>query len=146
MTTRIRKATRDDIPDMAAIVVGWEKDMPWMPEGPTTDMIETAMDEVFDLRDIHVVSETPSETIVGYMSVDPDTDKIGAIYLTATGQGHGKALIDLAKQGRRFLWLQTHQPNTRAHRFYEREGFKVMGEIGPDAEGTPAQYRMEWAA
>jgi len=75
MTTRIRQATRNDIPDMAAIVVAWEKDMPWMPEGPTTDMIETAMDEVFDLRDIHVVSETPPETIVGYMSVDPNTDK-----------------------------------------------------------------------
>jgi len=146
MTNRIRKAMRDDIPDMAAIVVAWEKAMPWMPEGPTTDMIETAMDEVFDLRDIHVVSETPPETIVGYMSVDPNTDKIGAIYLTVTGQGLGKALIDQAKQGRRFLWLQTHQPNTRAHRFYEREGFRVTGEIAPDAAGTPAQYRMEWAA
>ncbi|WP_417245663.1 GNAT family N-acetyltransferase [Celeribacter sp.] len=146
MTTRIRKATREDIPDMAAIVVAWEKAMPWMPEGPTTDMIETAMDEVFDLRDIYVVSETPPETIVGYMSVDPQKDKIGAIYLTVTGQGLGKALIDQAKQGRRFLWLQTHQPNTRAHRFYQREGFRVTGEIASDAEGTPAQYRMEWAA
>ncbi|WP_460275235.1 GNAT family N-acetyltransferase [Celeribacter sp. ULVN23_4] len=146
MSTQIREATRDDILDMAKIVVAWERETSWMPEGTSEDMIVGLMDEMFDSREMYVVTDAVSGQVEGYMSVDPMAQKLGAIYLQKTGQGHGKALIDRAKEGREFLWLQTHQPNVAAHRFYEREGFAITDELSPEAPGEPAQYRMEWRA
>ena len=58
------------------------------------------------------------------------------IYLLAgqTGQGHGRALLDAAvdharQRGDRLLWLDVLKSNAGARAFYERHGFKGVGEI-----------------
>jgi ribosomal protein S18 acetylase RimI-like enzyme len=58
------------------------------------------------------------------------------IYLLAeqTGQGHGgaalAAVVDHAKaRGDRLLWLDVLKSNAGARTFYERHGFKIVGEI-----------------
>ncbi len=142
MTIEIRRATRADIPAMARIVVAWEAATEWMPDGTIESDVIGMIDEVFDHRQIYVANDP----VAAYMSIDADAHKIGALYCDRQRQGIGKALVDTAKAGRDFLWLQTHQPNIAAHRFYLREGFDIAGEIAPEAEGEPAQYRMEWRA
>ena len=136
----IRRARRADIQAMAEIVYGWEVTTHWMPGGSSVGAIAKVIDQAFDTREIYVVGEP----VDGYFSLNPNEAKIGALYMTRRGQGIGKAMIDLAKDGRDFLWLQTHQPNLEAHRFYRREGFLITGELPPDGAGGPPQYRMEW--
>lgn len=74
-------------------------------------------------------------------------DDIPALYLNPShrGQGHGKALLDRAKQGRDRLDLWTFQANTRARAFYRREGFaEVQCTAGKgNAEKLP-DVRLIW--
>ena len=64
----------------------------------------------------------------------PDDVELRRIYTLATahGQGVGPALLAAAKaearaRGKRRMLLGTHPDNTRAQRFYEREGFALIG-------------------
>lgn len=141
----LRRASRADMPAIAKIVCDWEAETAWMPDGTTQADIEGMLDAAFDTREIFVVSGPDTQdALQAYVSIDAQSGKIGALYSTVRGTGIGKALVDKAKEGRDFLWLQTHQPNQAAHRFYAREGFVMAGEIAPEAEGEPAQFRMEW--
>jgi GNAT superfamily N-acetyltransferase len=45
---------------------------------------------------------------------------------SAQGKGAGRALLDIAKTRFRRLSLWTFQRNTRARRFYEKHGFKLV--------------------
>lgn len=142
----LRAARRGDIPAMAAIVCAWEAEVDWMPGRVSPEEVAGMLDAAFDAREIHVAVQPGGDAVVGYMSVDPESAKIGALYLAARGQGVGARLIERAKAGRAFLWLQTHIPNKDAHRFYHRQGFEIAAELPPDAADEPGQYRMEWRA
>lgn len=142
----IRAARRGDIPAMAAIVCAWEQETEWMPASVNAAEVEAMLDAAFDARELHVAAEASGGPVAGYISVDPAIAKIGALYIAARGQGWGSRLMGKAKNGRSFLWLQTHQPNQAAHRFYRRHGFEITAELPPDAAGSPAQYKMEWQA
>lgn len=136
----IRRALREDIPAMAQIVCDWENEVDYMPGGADPAKLAELIDQAFDARQIYVVGAPVS----GYMSVDPEAAKIGAIYLRERGRGQGKTMLDLAKQGRDFLFLHTHLPNTAAHRFYHREGFETTAALPPESDGEPGILRMEW--
>ncbi|SMX49084.1 GNAT family N-acetyltransferase [Maliponia aquimaris] len=140
MTPPIRRATPDDLPACTRIVCDWERETPYMPGHATEDRVLPMMQEVFDAREIWVVGDP----VEGYMSIDPAERKIGAIYLTRRGKGIGRALMDLAKQGRNFLWLTVFVPNIRAQAFYLREGFAVVDRLPPPSIGEPEMLRMEW--
>lgn len=133
----IRRATRDDIPAMARIVCDWERAQPYIADpGHEADIIPL-IEQAFDAREIYVTGAP----VDGYMSLDPAQGKLGAIYLTRPGTGLGKTLIDMAKDGRDFLWLTVFPENTRAFAFYRREGFRLASSIPAAA---PAVMRMEW--
>ena len=136
-----RPATRADVPAMAAIVVAWEGAQDWLPDPPRPETIAGYIDAAFDAREIRVLGD-PARA---YASVDPQAEKLVALYCARPGQGDGKRLLDAAREGRDFLWLTTHAPNTAAHRFYAREGFVMAGELPPEPphEDVPL-YRMEW--
>ena len=64
----------------------------------------------------------------------PDDIELRRIYTLAAahGQGVGPALLAAARdearaRGKRRMLLGTHPENTRAQRFYEREGFALVG-------------------
>lgn len=140
MTLSIRRATPDDLPACARIVCDWERETPYMPGTITEEKVLPMMQEVWAAREIWVAGDP----VEGYMSVDPAENKIGAIYLARRGMGTGRALMDLAKQGRDVLWLTVFVPNTRAQAFYAREGFEVAERLPPPGEGEPEMLRMEW--
>ncbi len=136
-----RRAGPGDVPGIAAVLNGWIDETDWMPRLYSPDELEGLIAAALPDRIIWVVGEP----IEGYLSLDPETAKIGALYCSRTGEGCGKALIGAAKEGRDFLWLHTHVTNTRAQAFYRREGFVAAGgEIAPEPPETVPELRMEW--
>lgn len=58
-------------------------------------------------------------------------------------QGIGKALLDYAKSRKSELRLNVYRKNTRAIRFYQREGFSVRSEGLDEAVGEK-DFLMRW--
>ena len=136
----LRRATAADAPACAKIVRDWLGSIDWMPDPPAMEVIEQTMREGFPRREAYVAER--NDTVLGYVSLDPDSDHIRGLYVAAPGDGVGKALVDRVKEGRDRLTLNTHLPNADAHRFYAREGFEKRGEE-TGGDGIP-EYRMEW--
>lgn len=81
-------------------------------------------------------------------SVPEAAIELGRIYLLPEWQGSGAARQLLAaveaearRRGRTALWLLVYPPAQRAVRFYEREGFRVVG-TAPFQFG--AQLEQDW--
>ena len=58
-------------------------------------------------------------------------------------QGIGKRLLDFIKTKKTELHLHVYQKNTRAVRFYQREGFEIRC-AGVDASTGEQDYTMVW--
>lgn len=125
---------------MAAVINGWIDATVWMTRDQPPETIERFIREAYDAREIWVVGQP----VVGYLSLDPVSLRIGGLYCSMTGQGIGKALLDQAKAGRDFIWLHTHVPNKGAQRFYRREGFVPTEVIAPQSAEAVPELRMEW--
>ncbi|WP_050603620.1 N-acetyltransferase [Ruegeria sp. 6PALISEP08] len=139
---KIRRAVPGDVTSCAKVIHDWAKQTDWMSEELPVEELANLIGDAFDSREIWVAGDP----VDCYMSVDPEQQKIGALYCSRTGQGIGKRFVEIAKEGREFLWLTTHRPNTAAQRFYRREGFEVTAEEPPVPPDTVPVYRMEWRA
>ena len=135
----IRRATRADIPACAAIIADWEAETPYLPERPGAARIAQMIEAAFEARQIWVCGDP----VDGYLSLDPESGKIGGLYVARRGAGLGKALLDIAKRGRDVLWLTVFAGNRRAFAFYRREGFRLTSGLPAGGDGT-AVLRMEW--
>lgn len=136
----IREAAQSDMAGCAAVVNRWIDGTPWFVRVVSVDQVNAALDKALDTRRIWVVGDP----VEAYLSLNPENGHIGALYCDRPGQGHGKALMDAAKDGRDFLSLNTHLANTRAQAFYRREGFKDAGEHAPEPPEILRELRMEW--
>ena len=58
-------------------------------------------------------------------------------------RGIGKSLLDMAKSMFSCLSLDVYKTNTKAIRFYKREGFKIFLENIDESSGE-AEYLMKW--
>ncbi|MFN3144736.1 MAG: GNAT family N-acetyltransferase [Paracoccaceae bacterium] len=135
-----RRALPDDVPAIAGVINGWIDATDWLPRVHSAAEIEGFIRTAFDLREIWVVGDP----VEGYVSVDPETARVGALFCRRTGAGLGKALLDAAKAGRDRLVLHTHDPNQAARRFYAREGFVETGTHVPEPPDTVLEIVMEW--
>lgn len=136
-----RRAGPEDVPGIAAVLNRWIDETPWYPRAHAPEVLEGFIGEALPDREIWVLGDP----IEAYLSLDPVSGRIGALYCSRTGMGCGKALMDEAKRGRDVLWLHTNVPNLRAQRFYRREGFERVGEeIAPEPPETVPELRMEW--
>lgn len=138
---------------MASIVNDWIDDTDWMQRDLPAEEIAKMLSQGLEQREIWVAGDP----VLGYLSLDSETQHVWGFYCAHPGNGIGKLLLDKAKQGRDFLSLNTHVPNTGAQLFYLREGFTPVGEM---AEGAPStlhvsderkatgirELRMEWLA
>ncbi|CTQ48768.1 GNAT family N-acetyltransferase [Jannaschia donghaensis] len=137
----IRRATADDAPACARIVDDWFAATEWMPKGPGRARLERIMRDGFPVRDAWVADD--AGTTLGYLSMKAEGDHIFGLYAATPGAGIGKRLLTHVKQGRDRLTLNSHMPNTAAHRFYEREGFRIIDRDVPGDDGVP-ELVMEW--
>lgn len=135
-----RAATPDDASACARIVSDWLTQTAWMKNVPDLDELTEMMVNGIPMREFWVIGDP----VVGYLSLEEGINHIHGLYVAERGQGHGKALVDAAKDRRDYLQLWTHGPNTDAHRFYHREGF-VTVEEKPEGRGDGLpELRMEW--
>jgi len=151
--TDVRRAEERDVAGMASIVNGWIDGTDWMQRNLPAEEISEMLTKAITQREIWVAGDP----VQGYLSLDSEAAHIWGFYCAQPGNGIGKLLLDQAKQGRRFLSLNTHVPNKAAQQFYIREGFKPVAEMN---EGAPStlhlseerketgirELRMEWHA
>ena len=135
----LRRATPEDAETCARIVHGWVTSTDWMPERFSVSDLTAMIAEAIPEREVWIAGE-PAE---GYLSLNPETAQVVALYTSRPGAGLGKTLMDQAKTGRDYLQLWTHAPNSAAHRFYRREGF-VDVERNERGDDGLAELRMEW--
>ena len=136
----IRRATTADAHDCAAIVSTWLFRTDWMANAPDLEELTEIMTKGIPMREFWVIGAP----VQGYLSLEAEKNHIHGLYVAEQGRGLGKALVDKVKEGREYLQLYTHMPNTAAHRFYEREGFRTVEEL-PEGRGDGVgELRMEW--
>jgi len=135
----IRKANISDANACAEIVHSWVQATSWMPNRFTLAELETLIEEGVPKREIWVVGDP----IFAYLSFDRPNNSIAALYSKTPGQGYGRQLINHIKSHSSFLQLWSHSFNSKAHKFYMREGFvtKEFNQLG--ADGIP-EIRFEW--
>jgi len=138
----IRRAGPNDVAGCAAVANDWIDRTEWLPRVHSHKMVEGFVRDGLRKREIWVVCDP----IEGYLSFNPEEQQIGALFCRRTGEGLGKALMDRVKEGRRYLQLWTHVPNTSAQRFYVREGFVPCEEADAEPPETVRELRMEWRA
>ena len=136
----IRHATREDLPALGEIVFAWEQRTEWMQSENDAAEIGRFIETAFDERIILVVGDPA----IAYLAFDPERQLIGGLYSSVFGKGIGKALMDKIKEGRDFLWLNTHEPNRSAQKFYKREGFEEVSNEGAEPSNGVPELRMEW--
>jgi putative acetyltransferase len=91
-----------------------------------------------------VVAENP-DAMTGFVTVNPKTLYLDQIVVApeAWGTGTAEALVAEARRlSPRGLDLQVNQDNTRAIRFYEKQGFAITGE-DKNSSGR-LTYWMKW--
>ena len=137
----IRRAVALDGPACAAIVDAWIEKTPWMERNITRAELENVLTEGLPKREAYVIGDP----VTGYLSLDPVESHVWGFYVARTGEGLGTQLMDQVKKGRTRVQLNTHLPNTRAHAFYAREGFRQVGEPWDGDDGIP-EIKMEWHA
>lgn len=97
--------------------------------------------EMFPQAEVYVYES--GEKVQGFIGLDGEY--IEGIFVSdeMQSQGIGKALLDYAKSRKSELRLNVYRKNTRAIRFYRREGFSVRSEGLDEAVGEK-DFLMVW--
>lgn len=84
-----------------------------------------------------------NQTIQGFIGIN--SEFIEGLFVANEMQSHGigKLLLDFLKEKKTKLSLNVYQKNTRAIRFYQREGFQIQCE-GLDEVTGEKDYEMVW--
>ena len=95
-----------------------------------------------------VVGLDASENLAGFVTIDPSGGYLDQLCVAPAERGSGlaSALLDEAKRrAPRVVELDVNEANARARRFYEREGFSVVGQGVSPHSGLPT-LKMLWRA
>jgi putative acetyltransferase len=82
----------------------------------------------------------------GFITIDPKTGHLDQLCVAPSTQGSGLARALLEEAKRRspgHIRLDVNEENFRACRFYQREGFELIGVGKSDLSGWPVR-RLEW--
>lgn len=137
----IRKLKETDINKVAEIWLDTNiKAHDFIPEKYWKDNFNMVKD-MFPQSEIYIYEN--GKIIQGFIGID--NDYIAGIFVSseAQSQGIGKVLLDFVKTKKEKLRLNVYQKNTRAIRFYQREGFKIQNE-NLDINSGEKEYVMTW--
>lgn len=138
--TRIRRATEADIPTCAAMVERWLADCLWVPEGITTAHVTARVTGAIRQHTVLVAGDP----VEAFLSLDTTTHEVRGLFSTREGQGRATELLDLAKQGRNFLFFNAPTLSAPVQMFFRSQGFVPIGGPAPMAGYPVAGLRMEW--
>lgn len=119
----LRRATKKDSGEFAAIVHNWMSETKDIPQLHTKENLEKMIAQAIPEREVWLIG-IPTK---GYISLNIQTFQVTGLYISNPGDGLGKKLLDKIKTNRKYLHLWSHTFNQRAHKFYIREGFKMIG-------------------
>lgn len=97
--------------------------------------------EMFPQAEVYVYESDGK--VQGFIGLDGEYIKGIFVSDEMQSQGIGKALLDHAKSRKSELQLNVYRKNTRAIRFYQREGFSVRSEGLDEAVGEK-DFLMVW--
>ena len=135
----VRKAKSENALECAVIVNNWISITKEMPKLFSKIELEQMIKEAIPLREVWLAC-SPAK---GYISLNQQTLQIMGLYTLEPGNGLGKILLDKVKLNRSYLHLWSHSFNKKAHKFYQREGFSVIGEKEKGDDGLP-EIHFEW--
>lgn len=139
----VRQADPNDAAACAGILNDWIDTTPWMPRVHTRQGVTDFYTNIA-LRQF--AAWVVGDPVLGFATLDRDSNTVMALYVSTPGKGHGKLLLDRTKQDRADLQLWTFEANTGAQAFYKREGFaEVRRTDGDNEEGLP-DLLMRWEA
>ena len=93
-----------------------------------------------------IVGLDPDGRPAGFVTVDPKSGYLDQLCVAPAERGSGLAvaLVDEAKRrSQGVVELEVNEANPRARRFYEREGFVVIGQGVSPHSGLPT-LKMRW--
>jgi GNAT superfamily N-acetyltransferase len=143
----IRRGSAADGPAMAKIINDWIDETEWMPRIHSHEAIEGFFTpEILSKRTI-LLGERLDGKIEGYLTLRPE-GMIAALYLAPAARGTGLAKLMMTEAKRLHpdrLELGVMEPNLRARRFYEAQGFIEIpdGRKTDTDEGIP-ELLMRW--
>ncbi|MDQ7777361.1 MAG: GNAT family N-acetyltransferase [Paracoccus aminovorans] len=138
------RIARDDEYDQIAKIWHSSASLPDVgpPQMPSYEFLRARVDEEFATGWAVTVAVDGGE-IVGFVAVRPEKAYLAELFVSpaALGCGLGKSLLDHAKTAMPDgFTLFTTSKNTRARRFYEREGLIVERESVHPRSGHPVTH------
>ena len=100
--------------------------------------------KILPQAETYVYESEATRRIVGFIALTDNCIKGCVVKDSEQSKGIGKQLLDQAKSVRSSLTLQVYHKNTRAIRFYEREGFAATGE-STDGGTNEKELIMTWS-
>lgn len=143
MTVILRPARCLDAGAIGAILQGFARENDWMPELHSGAEIIACCGQMIDNGWV-TVAELHGR-VVGFVALNGT--EVHSLYLAPAerGQGIGRQLLEHAKTNRDVLTLFAFQANTRACKFYERNGFtEVARSDGADNDEKLPDIRYVW--
>lgn len=137
-TTLIRRARIDDRDQLVAL---WERSVrathDFLGDGEVEALRPLVADELAsDAIDWFVLEV--GATVIGFLGVANDAIEALFIDPDRRGQGAGTVLVEHAQRlARGTLAVDVNEQNLAARRFYERQGFVVVGRSPTDSGGRP---------
>ena len=139
MTPAIRPARRDDEPELIDLwVEAWQIAMPGIDFDCRRSWLAARLHELEEC-DVALLVAIQAEKPIGFVTVDPlgTVDQL-VVAVDYQGQGTARALVAAARaRVPRGLRLSVNRDNAVALRFYERQGFSVVGEGTNPLSGLP---------
>ena len=142
MSYLFRRAGPADATGCVEVLRSWIEETPWMPMLHDQRSMELFWRERLEIASAWVA--TKDGVVQGFCV--RDTDVVTALYVgsDARGQGVGKHLLDLAKDGCDRFTLWTFAANVEALTFYARQGFTEVRRTDGDNEECLPDVELEW--
>lgn len=131
MTFTYSAGPTQDAQACASIIRAWGAETPWMVLLADLDPMAAHWAGLLETHPAWVAERNGQ--IAGFCLRDDDT--VGGLYVAwaARGQGVGKRLLDLAREGCARIALWACEANTEARRFYRREGLVEVCREGEES-------------
>ena len=95
---------------------------------PLEEQLRALEEKIVPQNRVRVVLEKDTSAVIGFIASTSTMISLLYVHVDHQGKGIGSKLLNLAKEeSGGSLRLFTFKSNTKAQRFYERQGFKIIG-------------------